>query len=216
MTSSIILDPDREARIGLTEAIYCSGKSLEQICDIVRMGEKHNARMLFTRLEPAVYNTIASDLRSQLRYDPVSQTASLGDCAEPAESPDVVVVSAGASDFPVGREAVRTLAFHGQGCTEIYDVGVAGIHRLFARLEPLQAAKVVIVVAGHDGALFSVIAGLVSGLVIAVPTATGYGVAADGTTALYTALASCAPGLVVVNIGNGFGAACAALRGMRC
>ena len=121
-------------------------------------------------------------------------------------------MTAGTSDLPVAREAIRTLAFYGVGAREIADVGVAGLWRILQHEEELRRYPVVIVVAGMEGALFSVVAGLVGGVVIAVPTSTGYGAARAGETALHAALASCAPGLVAVNIDNGFGAANAALR----
>ena len=125
------------------------------------------------------------------------------------------MVSAGTSDAAVVREAARTLAFHGIAAEVMMDVGVAGLWRVLERRAELESFRAVIVVAGMDGALFSVIGGLVGGVVIAVPTATGYGAARGGSTALHSALTSCAPGLVVVNIGNGYGAACAALRILR-
>jgi NCAIR mutase (PurE)-related protein len=121
-------------------------------------------------------------------------------------------VTAGTSDLPVAREAFRTLGFYGVGAREIADVGVAGLWRILQHEQELKRYPVVIVVAGMEGALFSVVAGLVGGVVIAVPTSTGYGVARAGETALHAALASCAPGLVTVNIDNGYGAASAALR----
>jgi pyridinium-3,5-biscarboxylic acid mononucleotide synthase len=124
-------------------------------------------------------------------------------------------VTAGTSDIPVAQEAARTLRFHGHEAANIPDVGVAGLWRLLARLEELRAMPVVIVAAGMDAALPSVVAGLVAGAVIAVPTSVGYGVAAGGRAALHAVLASCAPGLTVVNIDNGYGAACAALRILR-
>jgi len=122
------------------------------------------------------------------------------------------VVTAGTSDVPVSEEALRTLRFHGEDAVRVADVGVAGLWRLMARLEQLRTLPVLIVAAGMDAALPSVLAGLVGGAVIAVPTSVGYGVAAGGHAALHAVLASCAPGLVVVNIDNGYGAACAALR----
>jgi NCAIR mutase (PurE)-related protein len=130
----------------------------------------------------------------------------------PSNGAEIAVITAGTSDVPVALEAARTLRFYGHEVLTINDLGVAGIWRLFDRLESLKQMSVVIVVAGMDGALPSVVAGLVSGCVIAVPTSIGYGVADGGRTALNAALASCAPGLVVVNIDNGYGAACAALR----
>jgi NCAIR mutase (PurE)-related protein len=127
----------------------------------------------------------------------------------------VGIVCAGTSDLAVGVEAQRALAFHGVQAPLIGDVGVAGLWRFLDHLEQIAAWRIVIVVAGMEGALFSVAAGQVRGLVIAVPTSVGYGVATGGTTALHSALASCAPGVVTVNIDNGFGAACAALKLLR-
>ena len=123
-----------------------------------------------------------------------------------------MVVSAGTSDVNVCKEVVRTLRYYGIECAEIYDVGVAGLWRLLDRVDDIRQYPVVIAVAGMDAALPSVLGGLVAGVVIAVPTSTGYGIAEKGQTALRAVLASCAPGVVVVNIDNGYGAACAALR----
>jgi NCAIR mutase (PurE)-related protein len=150
--------------------------------------------------------------RQGLDYDPVSATAYFGaplPCSGPAQ---VAIVTAGTSDVPVAREALRTLAFQGRPARLIADVGVAGLWRLLQRVDELAAMRVVIVAAGMDAALPSVVGGLVPGVVIAVPTSVGYGVAAGGQTALNAILASCAPGIAVVNIDNGYGAACAALR----
>jgi NCAIR mutase (PurE)-related protein len=127
----------------------------------------------------------------------------------------VAIVMAGTSDLPVGREAARTLAFAGQPCREHTDIGVAGLWRLLERIEEIRSSPVVIVAAGMDAALVSVVGGLVASPVIALPTSVGYGVAKGGGPALHAALASCAPGISVVNIDNGYGAACAALRILR-
>ena len=129
-----------------------------------------------------------------------------------AAAPAVAIVMAGTSDAPVGYEAARTLAFNGQAHRLYVDVGVAGLWRLTERIEEIRQASVVIVVAGMDAALISVVGGLVSSPVIGVPTSVGYGVAAGGMTALHAGLASCAPGVAIVNIDNGYGAACVALR----
>jgi hypothetical protein len=128
------------------------------------------------------------------------------------EGPPVAIVMAGTSDVPMGREASRTLIFNGQRHQEFTDIGVAGLWRLLERLEELRQAPVVIVAAGMDAALISVLGGLIPGVVIGLPTSVGYGVAAGGTTALHAGLASCAPGVPIMNIDNGYGAACAALR----
>jgi NCAIR mutase (PurE)-related protein len=148
-------------------------------------------------------------------FDEISRTAIIGRHPNSTGEARVAIVSAGSSDLPVVREASRTLEFHGQPSDIVVDVGVAGLWRILERQDQLHKYPAVIVVAGMDGALFSVVGGLVAGVVIAVPTATGYGTAHAGTTALHSALASCAPGIVAVNVGNGYGAACAALRVLR-
>jgi NCAIR mutase (PurE)-related protein len=207
-----LLDEMREKRIGLSEAVFCSSKSPGQIAAILDHGEKCGSALLLTRLSGE--SRAALPERYTLDYDPVSRTAFAGQITPPIGSPCVAVVTAGTSDVPVAREAMRTLYFEGVAATEIIDVGVAGIWRLMRRVEELRTYPVVIVAAGMDAALPSVIGGLVPGLVIAVPTSVGYGVAAGGQTALNSVLASCAPGIVVVNIDNGYGAACAAIRAL--
>ena len=171
--------------------------------------------MLLTRLDPTAFSELPEDLKNRLDYDPVSGTAILGSAPEPTLPARIAVVSAGTADIGVAREAIRTLSVYGEDCAEIFDVGVAGLWRLLERLDEIKRFPVVIVVAGMDGALTSVIGGLVPGAVIAVPTSTGYGASGKGETALHSALASCAPGVLVCNIDNGYGAACAALRILR-
>jgi hypothetical protein len=168
-------------------------------------------RLLVTRLSPEAFAALPARLSGILDYDALSQTAILGGIV-PAPEASVAVVSAGMADASVAQEACRTLAFAGVGSRQIADVGVAGLWRLMERLEEIRAYPVVVVVAGMEGALFSVLAGLVSAPVVAVPTSTGYGVSRGGELALHCALGSCAPGVVAVNIDNGFGAAQAALR----
>ena len=159
-----------------------------------------------------MFAELGTEEQASLDYDPLSRTAILGPWQPPEGAPRLAIVCAGTSDLPVVREAGRTLAFHGVPACEIADVGVAGLWRILKHEEELRRYPVVIVVAGMEGALFSVVGGMVGGVVIAVPTSIGYGAARGGETALHAALASCAPGLVVVNIDNGYGAACAALR----
>ena len=212
MSEDFILDLSRTERIGLDEAIFCAGKTIEQITAII--DRMIGARLLLTRLDGTQFAALPEDRRVLLDYEPLSRTAILGAPAPLRSAPPVAVVMAGTSDLPVGREAVRTLAYHGQGYEEHVDVGVAGLWRLMQRIEAIRRAPVVIVAAGMDAALISVVGGLVPGLVIGLPTSVGYGVAAGGTAALHAALASCAPGVTVVNIDNGYGAACAALRAM--
>lgn len=206
------LDFDRAERIGLDEAVFCAGKSAEQITSILEALIARDGRMLLTRLDPDKYAALPGSLRALLDYDGVSRTAILGAPQARRRPGFVAVVMAGTSDVPMGREASRTLAFNGQDAEEFTDIGVAGLWRLLDRLDEIRRASVVIVAAGMDAALVSVVGGLVAAPVVALPTSVGYGVAAGGNTALGSSLASCAPGVPVVNIDNGYGAACAALR----
>lgn len=205
----------RRARIGLGEAVFCEGKTVAQIEHIAASASDRGEALLLTRLSAEIHSELDDRFRRGMDFDPVSRTAIFGPFQPPAGPAEVAVVSAGSSDVAVVREASRTLAFHGAPADVIMDIGVAGLWRVMEKREQLDGYRVVIVVAGMDGALFSVVGGLVGGVVIAVPTATGYGAAHDGVTALHSALASCAPGVVVVNVGNGFGGACAALRVLR-
>jgi NCAIR mutase (PurE)-related protein len=205
-------DWERATRVGVGEAVFCDGKTPKQIAHLLRLAEERGQSLLLTRLTTEKLAALASPLRTRLDFDAVSRTAIL-DNGLPAPEPAAVgVVCAGTSDLTVATEAQRTLAFHGIAAPLVADVGVAGLWRLTERAGELCAWRVVIAVAGMEGALFSVVAGLVPGLVIAVPTSVGYGVAAGGATALNSALASCAPGVVTVNVDNGFGAAGAALK----
>jgi NCAIR mutase (PurE)-related protein len=205
-------DSARAQRIGLPEAIYAAGKTPAQIAAIIADAAARAAPLLLTRLSADKAALLPAEIRQRLDHDEVSQTAYFGAVADPVGPPRVAVVTAGTSDVPVATEVIRTLRFHRQPAVRIADVGVAGLWRLLDRVGELRSMPVVIVAAGMDAALPSVVAGLVRGAVIAVPTSVGYGVAAGGHAALNAVLASCAPGLVVVNIDNGYGAACAALR----
>ncbi len=205
-------DFGRRARLGLSEAVLCAGKSPAQIEYIASLSVDRDEALLLTRLDTQTFNELSAGCRDRIDFDAVSGTGIIGMREAPMGPASVAVVAAGSSDVSVVREATRTLAFHGQAADEIIDIGVAGLWRVLDKHEQLDGYPVVIVVAGMDGALFSVLGGLVGGAVIAVPTATGYGAARGGRTALNAALASCAPGVVAVNIGNGYGAACAAVR----
>ncbi len=210
--NDFVLDATREARIGFGEAVYAAGKSPAQLAAIIDDAAARGASMLLTRLDESRLRGLPQHHQDLLDHDPLSATAVLGSAAVPRTECEVAVVTAGTSDLPIAREAARTLWFHGEPAEVIADVGVAGIWRLLNRIDQIRQRRVVIVVAGMDAALPSVVAGLVPGVVIAVPTSVGYGVAAGGHAALHAVLASCAPGLVTVNIDNGYGAACAALR----
>ncbi len=215
MTSEFKVDFERGARIGLDEALFCESKTVDQISAIVDDARAKTGRMLLTRLDDSKYEALFARQGAQLEYDPLSRTAILGHPHPTLVRAPVAIVMAGTSDLPVGREAARTLAFAGQPCREHTDIGVAGLWRLLERIEEIRSSPVVIVAAGMDAALVSVVGGLVASPVIALPTSVGYGVAKGGAPALHAALASCAPGISVVNIDNGYGAACAALRILR-
>lgn len=206
------MDWERAERTGFPEAVLCDSKSASQIGEIV--AEAAQRPLLLTRLSAEKLIALPPAARGQLDYDPISRTAIHGRIDPPSVT-GVGIVSAGTSDLPVVSEAARTLRFAGCEASVIADVGVAGLWRLLNRIDEIRAFDVIIAVAGMEGALFSVLAGLVSAPVIAVPASVGYGVGAGGRVALDSALATCAPGVVTVNIDNGFGAACAALRMMR-
>jgi NCAIR mutase (PurE)-related protein len=213
--SGINLDFARGTRIGLDEAVLCAGKSQTHLAAILDRVAERDGAILMTRLDAAAHDALPTAHRARLDYDPLSQTGFFGAVAAPERGGRVAIVGAGTSDLRVCREAARTLAFAGVAPTEIYDVGVAGIWRLMERVPDIVRHPVVIAVAGMDAALISVLGGLVPGIVVGVPTSTGYGVANRGESALHAALASCAPGVPVMNIDNGYGAACAALRALR-
>ena len=213
-STAITLDLERRARIGIEEAVLCEGKTPAQLADILARAEEAERSLLLTRLAAAQRDALPKALAERIDYEALSRTGVFGTVAAPRGEAQVAIVSAGTSDQPVCREAARTLAYHGHPSVEIGDVGVAGLWRLMDRIDEIRAYPVVIVVAGMDAALPSVVGGLVPGLVIAVPTSTGYGVASGGSAAMAAMLASCAPGIAVVNIDNGYGAACAALRAL--
>lgn len=209
------LDFDRTARVGLAEAVLCMHKAPEHLAAILSQCDARGARMLLTRLSPEQHASLPPSLRERVDYEPLSRTGYFGAPAAPTRArPQIAIVAAGTSDAPVSREAERTLRFYGEPYTLVVDVGVAGLWRLQERLEELRAHPIVLAVAGMDAALPTVLSGLVPSLVIGVPTSVGYGVSTGGETALRAMLASCGQGLVVCNIDNGFGAACAALRAL--
>ena len=207
MSTGFVHDVDRLARLGMPEAIFCEGKDDTVLKAIVADLAQPT---LFTRLSPDQYAALnAAD--TSMDYDLRSHTAFLHGTLPPTFG-RVAVVTAGTSDLRVAGEALRTLQFSGVTAELTADVGVAGIHRLLARIDHIRSFDIVIVVAGWDAALASVMGGLVGQPVIAVPSSTGYGVAAGGTSALHAMLSSCGQGVLVTNIDNGFGAACGAIR----
>lgn len=205
-------DHDRLARVGMPEAVLCGTKSVDQVREIaIDLAAADNEPRLFTRLTDEQLAALPESVTDRLDDDRLSRTAIL-DGTLPRRAGRVAVVAAGTSDASVAAEVCRTLHFSGIDYELIVDVGVAGLWRLEARLDDIRAADIVIAVAGMDAALISVLGGLLAAPLVAVPTSVGYGVAAGGSTALNSALASCAQGVTVVNIDNGFGAACAAVR----
>lgn len=212
----VLLDFARDARTGLEEAVLCASKSNDHLSAILDQVQAKGRSMLLTRLMPEQFAALSENHRAALDYDSISRTGFFGGTAHELRTETrIAVVAAGTSDIAVSREAARTLRFYGEPVAEISDVGVAGLWRLLERIEEIRKMKVVIAVAGMDAALPTVIGGLVSNVVIGVPTSVGYGVATGGETALHAMLASCAQGLTVTNIDNGFGAACAAMRILR-
>lgn len=211
----IMLDFAREARTGLDEAVLCSGKSVSHIAEILKQVGACAGRVLLTRLAPEQFELLPDAKRARIDYEPLSRTGYFGGTHPRVASRRIAVVAAGTSDVPVAREAARVLSYYGEAPVEISDVGVAGLWRLLERIEEIRGMRVIVAVAGMDAALPTVIGGLVSSPVIGVPTSVGYGVSEGGHTALKSMLASCAPGITVTNIDNGYGAACAALRILR-
>jgi NCAIR mutase (PurE)-related protein len=199
------IDNDRESRVGYPEVIYCEGKTIEQIKGIVTYMLEKNTNILATRATEEMYIAV-KEVCSEAIYNKLGRTITIKKKEVPIPESYIAIVCAGTSDLPVVEEAVATAEILGNRVERITDVGVAGIHRLFNKLDIIRGAKVVIVVAGMEGALTSVIGGLVSNPVIAVPTSVGYGANFNGLAALLTMLNSCASGVSVVNIDNGFGA----------
>ncbi len=206
------IDHHRELRQGHPEVVLGSGKSVEQLVAIVGRLVEARQNVLVTRVDEEKAARVREAVPS-LRHDAVSRTLTLE--VRPVESEagaPVAIVTAGTSDLPVAEEAAVTLHMFGLACDRVFDVGVAGIHRLFGELERLARAPAVIVVAGMEGALPSVVGGLLGTPIVAVPTSVGYGASLGGFAALCGMLSSCAAGVTVVNIDNGFGAAMAVAR----
>ncbi|MFN9391095.1 MAG: nickel pincer cofactor biosynthesis protein LarB [Betaproteobacteria bacterium] len=211
----IRLDFDRRSRMGLEEAILASGKTAAHLVTILDQAAQRHARFLITRLSTEQLDALPGHHRDRIQYDALSRTGYFGEPEPLHTALGVAVGAAGTSDVNLVREISRTLGWYGEPALEVTDVGLAGIWRLLERLDEIKAMPVVIVVAGMDAALPTVVGGLVPGVVIGCPSSVGYGVAEKGSSALNAMLASCAAGLLVTNIDNGFGAACAALRVLR-
>jgi hypothetical protein len=198
------LDSHREIRSGFPEVVYCSGKPDEYLQSIYQKLYELNGEVFGTRSNERQYEII-KEILPAIEYDNVSHILKL-EKKDKERIGKIAVCSAGTADIPVAEEAAQTAEYFGSNVERIYDVGVSGIHRLLSRLDTIQDANCIIAVAGMEGALASVIGGLVSNPVIAVPTSVGYGASLKGLSALLTMINSCANGVAVVNIDNGYGA----------
>lgn len=200
------LDTHRSVRRGFPEVVYCPGKRAAQIASIIRELSRDNSVVLATRATREIFRDVKAVLGTRdLRYFEMARMIMLGRFP-PKRRGLVLVVTAGTTDIPVAEEAALTAQAMGARVQRLYDVGVSGVHRLLDKRRALERAKVIVVVAGMEGALPSVVSGLVDKPVIAVPTSVGYGASFDGLAALLAMMTSCSPGVATVNIDNGFGA----------
>lgn len=198
------LDTHRKIRSGFAEVIFCSGKTDEHLMKIFKHLYEQEGEVMGTRASTEQYEQIKA-ICPEAEYDPVSRIVKV-EKKEKRRTGKIVVCTAGTADIPVAEEAAQTAEYFGSFVERVYDVGVSGIHRLLAKVEVLQSANCVVAAAGMEGALASVVSGLVDKPVIAVPTSVGYGANMNGLSALLTMINSCANGIAVVNIDNGFGA----------
>ena len=198
------LDTHREIRSGFAEVIFCSGKSDEHLLHIVGRLYEQDGEVFGTRASKEQYELVRK-VYPEVTYDPLSRILKIEKEGKKRVG-KIVVCSAGTADIPVAEEAAQTAEYFGTNVERVYDVGVSGIHRLLSQLDTIQSANCVVAVAGMEGALASVVGGLVDKPVIAVPTSIGYGASFHGVSALLTMINSCANGIAVVNIDNGYGA----------
>ncbi len=198
------LDYHRKIRKGQGEVIYCQGKTIDQICQIFLKLLTHNDNVMGTRATKEAYQAVLNEIPDAI-YDDMSKIIRVIRKPVPRKGGKILIATGGTSDIPVAEEAAITAEFLGNEVVRLYDVGVAGIHRLLMNTEKIQEASVVVAVAGMEGALASVVAGMAACPVVAVPTSIGYGANFGGLSALLTMLNSCASGIGVVNIDNGFG-----------
>ena len=203
------IDHHREMRTGYPEIIYCAGKSVEQVREIFRVMSENENNVIGTRANDEMFEAVKS-LSSEAVYYPVARIISMQKKKPEVPVTRIAIITAGTSDMPVAEEAAITAELLGNNVLRIYDAGVAGIHRLVDKLPEIRNCRVIIVIAGMEGALASVVGGLVDKPVIAVPTSIGYGANFGGISALLSMLTSCSTGVTVVNIDNGFGAGFAA------
>ena len=204
------VDHHRSLRNGFAEVVYGKGKTAGQLVAIIQSLYKAKSDILVTKLEHNAYENIQQELPPECIYDNISLTLVLSKKQNRNKIGRIIIVSAGTADMPIAEEARITSEFFGSKTEKLFDVGVAGIHRLLDKINVLREARVIIVIAGMDGALASVVGGLVNSPVIAVPTSIGYGASFNGVSALLAMLNSCSSGVATVNIDNGFGAGCIA------
>lgn len=201
-----MIDNHRGIRVGYPEVVYSEGKTVEQVVAIVDQLSNNGVNVLATRATEEMYEAVHSAY-PKAKYNKLGKTITIINSPIMESETYIAIVAAGTSDLPVVEEAYETAVILGNRVEKVIDVGVAGIHRLFSKLDIIRGARVIVVVAGMEGALASVVGGLVDKPVIAVPTSVGYGASFGGISALLTMLNSCASGVTVVNIDNGFGAA---------
>jgi hypothetical protein len=199
------IDTDRKKRKGFAEAIYCPGKDRRHLKAIAKKIIAAREDLLLTKLDKATFSFLKKTI-PVLKYNPLAKIGYYLSKPKTLSAGLVIVVSAGTADIPIAEEAAQTLQIMGNRVEKLYDVGVAGVHRLMSHLDKLRKAQVIVVVAGMEGALASLISGLVKAPIVAVPTSCGYGSSFSGLAALLTMLNGCSPGVSVVNIDNGFGA----------
>lgn len=199
------VDIDRKKRKGFAEVIFCPGKDLRHLKEIAKKVLTARQDLLLTKLDKSTFSHLKKSIPA-LKYNPLAKIGYLLAGPKPLSKGVVLVISAGTSDIPIAEEAALTLEIMGNRVEKLYDVGVAGVHRLMNNIKKLKAAALIIVVAGMEGALPSLVSGLVKVPIVAVPTSCGYGSSFSGLAALLTMLNGCSPGVAVVNIDNGFGA----------
>ncbi len=199
------LDIDRIKRRGYSEAVYCECKTEKQLVEIFKAFKEANSNILGTRCSAKQYEALKREFNSLIKYNEISKVVTL--IQNPIEKiGEIAICTGGSGDIPIAEEAADTAEFYGSNVKKYYDIGIAGIHRLFDKIEDIKKANAIVAVAGMEGALGGVLAGMVDIPVIAVPTSVGYGTSFNGLSALLTMLNSCAEGMTVVNIDNGYNA----------
>lgn len=203
------VDHHRSLRTGIPEAIFCEGKNIDQVISIARNILKRGGDLLATRVDNVAFDALKT-IDERIAYHPLARMATLIQRPNPETKGSIMIITAGTADIPIAEEAKTTCNALGSRVETLYDVGVAGIHRLLDEGHRLFHARVICVVAGMEGALASIVGGITDRPIIAVPTSIGYGANFQGIAALLTMINSCSPGIAVVNIDNGFGAGCIA------